>query len=204
MFDYPEGHQRTHIFSQEQYCFSEKELRQLLTAPSFDFHDLNDAPAVNRRLTAAEQQSCWDFTHYLKDDLLVKVDRASMQYSLESRVPLLDYRLAEFAYNLSPDLKIKNGESKYLLKKILYEHVPEDLFRRPKWGFTIPLARWLRGELHYLLERYTSAAVIERHGLVHYDAVKKMKEDYLKGRDYLYNRLWLLIVLHRWLEENPH
>lgn len=204
LFDYPAGHVRTHIFSQEQYCFSEKELQAILIGPAFNFGAWNQDPEVARSLTAAEKQSCWDFNHYLKDDLLVKVDRASMQYSLESRVPLLDYRLAEFAYNLSPALKIKNGESKYLLKKVLYEHVPQDLFRRPKWGFTIPLAKWLKGELRYLLDQYTSEAVINRHGLVQYKAVKELKDAYLQGRDYLYNRLWLLVVLHRWLEENPH
>ncbi len=204
LFDYPPGHIRSHIFSQEQYCFSERELQALLRQPAFDFTALNRDVQAPRPLTPAEQQSCWDFRYYLRDDLLVKVDRASMQYSLESRVPLLDYRLVEFAYNLSPALKTRNGQSKYLLKQVLFDHVPEALFRRPKWGFTIPLGKWLKGELKYLLDRYCADEVMERHQLLDAAQVKQLKKDYLGGKDYLYNRLWLIMVLHRWLEENRH
>ncbi|MBL0357657.1 MAG: asparagine synthase (glutamine-hydrolyzing) [Chitinophagaceae bacterium] len=192
----------THIFSQEQYYFKEQELRSLLVNTAFNFTYINTQPVLSRNLSAAERQSLWDFNHYLKDDLLVKVDRASMQYSLESRVPLLDYRLVEFAYNLSPNLKIKDGTMKYLLKQVLYDHVPKQIFDRPKWGFSIPLAKWLQTDLKYLLDKYTSAAIVEKYHVVNYEAVKELKEQYLNGRDYLYNRLWLLIVLHWWLEEN--
>lgn len=192
----------THIFSQEQYYFKENELAALLVNPGFDFTPVNEQPSLPRKLSATEKQSLWDFNHYLKDDLLVKVDRASMQYSLESRVPLLDYRLVEFAYNLSPALKIKDGIMKYLLKEVLYDHVPKEIFARPKWGFAIPLAKWLQTDLHYLLEKYTSKTVIEKYNVVKYDTVKKIKQQYQNGKDYLYNRLWLIIVLHWWLEEN--
>lgn len=192
----------THIFSQEQYYFKENELTSLLINTNFDFTAINEQPSVARKLSAAERQSLWDFNHYLKDDLLVKVDRASMQYSLESRVPLLDYRLVEFAYNLSPGLKIKDGIMKYLLKEVLYDHVPKEIFDRPKWGFAIPLGKWLHTDLKYLLDKYTSQSIIEQYNVVNYEAVKKLKEQYQNGKDYLYNRLWLIIVLHWWLEEN--
>ena len=125
-----------------------------------------------------------------------------MQYSLESRVPLLDYRLVEFAYNLSPVLKIKDGTMKYLLKEVLYDYVPKEIFDRPKWGFAIPLGKWLNGDLKYLLDKYTSQTTIEKYNVVNYEVVKKLKEQYQNGKDYLYNRLWLIIVLHWWLEEN--
>jgi asparagine synthase (glutamine-hydrolysing) len=144
----------------------------------------------------------WDFNHYLKDDLLVKVDRASMQYALESRVPLLDYRLVEFAYNLDAGLKINQGIMKYLLKEVLYDYVPKEIFDRPKWGFSIPLVKWLKTDLKYLLDKYTDAAMIEKYQVVNFEVVNKMKTDYLQGKDYLFNRLWLIIVLHWWLEEN--
>lgn len=192
----------THIFSQEQYYFKENELAALLVNKHFDFASINEQQKLKRNLSAAERQSFWDFNHYLKDDLLVKVDRASMQYSLESRVPLLDYRLVEFAYNLSPALKIKEGTMKYLLKEVLYDHVPKEIFDRPKWGFAIPLGKWLQTDLKYLLDTYTSPDVIEKYNVVNAEAVKKLKRDYQNGKDYLYNRLWLIIVLHWWLEEN--
>ena len=202
LFDNNGQHLRTHIFSQEQYYFKENELEQLLVHPNFSFDAINALPDAARNLTAAEQQSFWDFNHYLKDDLLVKVDRAGMQYGLESRVPLLDYRLVEFAYNLAPALKIKNGCMKYLLKEVLYDYVPKEIFNRPKWGFSIPLVKWLKTDLKYLLDKYTSVEIIQKHQVVNAAVVQKMKTQYLSGTDYLFNRLWLIIVLHWWLEDN--
>ena len=196
------SHIKTHIFSQEQYYFKENELPALLIHPVFNFDTINAVPALARKLSAVEQQSLWDFNYYLKDDLLVKVDRASMQYALESRVPLLDYRLVEFAYNLDARLKINNGTMKYLLKEVLYDYVPKQIFDRPKWGFSIPLVKWLKTDLKYLLDKYTDAAIIEKYQVVNIDVVNKMKTNYLKGQDYLFNRLWLIIVLHWWLDEN--
>lgn len=192
----------THIFSQEQYYFKEQELQSLLANPDFNFEEINKQPQLKRKLSAVESQSFWDFNHYLKDDLLVKVDRASMQYSLESRVPLLDYRLAEFAYNVDAGLKIKNGTMKYLLKEVLYDYVPRQIFDRPKWGFTIPLGKWLKTDLKYLLDKYTSEEIISKYNVVSFSFIQKLKEQYNGGKDYLYNRLWLIIVLHWWLEEN--
>lgn len=203
LYDYPSSENITsHIFSQEQYYFKEQEIKELLVNKNIAFSSLNKQPELSRKLTAMERQSLWDFNHYLKDDLLVKVDRASMQYSLESRVPLLDYRLVEFAYNLSPALKIKHGTMKYLLKEVLYDHVPKQIFDRPKWGFTIPLGKWLKTDLKYLIDKYTSVSIIEKYNVVNAASVSKLKNQYLQGKDYLYNRIWLIIVLHWWLEEN--
>jgi len=203
MFAYPDKKNiLTHIFSQEQYYFRDQEIVKLLVDPTFDFTKINTSPKAARNLSAAEQQSYWDLTHYLKDDLLVKVDRASMQYSLESRVPLLDYRLVEFAYNLDEKLKIKNGSTKYLLKQVLFDYVPKEIFERPKWGFSIPLARLLKTDLKYLLDQYTSEQVINKYNFVNFNVVNDIKRKYLNGTDYLFNRLWLIIVLHWWLEES--
>ncbi|MEO5891611.1 MAG: asparagine synthase (glutamine-hydrolyzing) [Ferruginibacter sp.] len=203
MFAYPGNKNMIgHIFSQEQYYFREQELSKLLTNEQFNFCGINNLPSFARKLSETERQSFWDFNHYLKDDLLVKIDRASMQYSLESRVPLLDYRLVEFAYNLDEKLKIKNGSMKYLLKQVLFDYVPKEIFDRPKWGFSIPLARWLKADLRYLLDWYTSEQVIRKHAVVHFAIVDDIKKQYLNGTDYLFNRLWLIIVLHWWLEEN--
>jgi asparagine synthase (glutamine-hydrolysing) len=196
------SHLTSHIFSQEQYYFKEQELQEILLEPAFNFDDLNQPAESSRKLTATEKQSWWDFDHYLKDDLLVKVDRASMQYSLESRVPLLDYRVIEFSANLDSSLKIKNGTMKYLLKELLYDYVPKELFDRPKWGFSIPLAKWLKSDLKYLVDRYTSKEIIEKHGILNPDSVNKLKNKYFAGTDYLYNRLWTILILHWWLEEN--
>ncbi len=193
---------KTHIFSQEQYFFSEKELNGILVDNKFDFEKENNTSVNSRKLNSQEKQSLWDFNYYLPDDLLVKVDRASMHFSLEIRVPLLDYRIIEFAFNLSSDLKIKGKEMKYLLKQVLYDYLPKEIFERPKWGFSIPLKKWLKTDLSYLVENYTSRNVIDKHNLLHYTEVEEIKKNYYSGHDYLFNRLWAIIVLHWWLEEN--
>lgn len=203
MFAYPDKqHIITHIFSQEQYYFREQELSKLLVNDNFKFDEINTLPNLPNDFSAAERQAFWDLNNYLKDDLLVKVDRASMQFSLETRVPLLDNRLVEFAFNLDEKLKIKNGTMKYLLKQVLFDYVPKEIFERPKWGFGIPLNRWLKTDLKYLLDKYTSEEVITKYNIVHFDFVDNIRKKYLKGTDYLFNRLWLIIVLHWWLEEN--
>ncbi|MEP6582776.1 MAG: asparagine synthase (glutamine-hydrolyzing) [Ginsengibacter sp.] len=193
---------KTHIFSQEQYFFSEQELDSILVNNKFDVTNENSTSQVNRKLTAWEEQSLWDFNYYLPDDLLVKVDRASMHYSLETRVPLLDYRIIEFSANLSSNLKMKGKEMKYLLKQVLYDYLPKEIFDRPKWGFSIPLKKWLKTDLFFLLEKYTSKSIIDKYNLLHYSEVDKLKKNYLAGKDHLFNRLWAIIVLHWWLEEN--
>ena len=132
---------------------------------------------------------------------MVKVDRASMHHSLEVRVPLLDHTIVEFALGLPMKWKMKKNIQKYILKEVLYEYVPKSFFDRPKWGFSIPLVHWLKKELRYLMEDYLSKEAIEQVGLVRHEVVEKLKAQYLAGKDYLYNRIWALILLHRWFLE---
>ncbi len=193
----------SHIFSQEQYFFTRHELKENLSSFIYEDYKLKEKHHdIRHSLTPAETQALFDFNYYLKDDLLVKVDRATMKYSLETRVPLLDHKIAEFAVNISPDLKIKNGIQKYLLKQVLYELIPEKYFNRPKWGFAIPMNQWLLNELSYLIDKYLSKNVIEKHGIIAWEFVAKLIHGYRKkNKNYLYNRLWALIVLHKWLEK---
>lgn len=199
---------KSHIFSQEQYYFSVVELADILVDPAFDpngfkkINELNINQLLKRKLNGSEEQALFDLNYYLPDDLLVKVDRASMHYSLETRVPFLDHRIVEFALNLSPKLKINNGVSKYLLKEILYQYIPKKYFERPKQGFSIPLENWLKSELNYLVQDYLNKAVVERAGMVKYEKVKQLVSGFMKGNNYLYNRIWQLIVLHKWFIDN--
>lgn len=200
---HPKGHKQSHIFSQSQYFFSEQELKELLIDSDFNFAALNHT-YTGRSLNAFEQMTFGDMENYLKDDLLVKVDRASMQYSLETRVPLLDYRVVEFALNLSPSLKIApDGTMKYLLKEVLYKYVPKPLLDRPKWGFSIPLVKWMKTDLKWMIDKYCSKEIIEATGVVNYSAVKKILDKYNSGvADHLYTRIWTLIVLHWFFDEH--
>lgn len=196
------GHLPSHIFSQEQGMFSLPEVTKLIIGDERKCpilkNDENTASRLARKLSPAETQAFFDLRYYLKDDLLVKVDRATMRYGLETRVPLLDHTVVEFALNLHPSLKTKGATAKYLLKQVLYRHVPKELFDRPKWGFSIPLQEWLLTDLSFLIDDVLSEANVNNLKLVHWHEVKRLISEFRRGHLHLYNRLWLLILLHRW------
>jgi asparagine synthase (glutamine-hydrolysing) len=204
LFKYKDkANMKSHIFSQEQYLFSEKELDKLLN-PDLIFDNSLEQDYSNfvRKLTPEEAQAVFDIRYYLKDDLLVKVDRASMRYALETRVPLLDHRIVELALNIDPKLKISGKTQKFLLKEVLYDYVPKEYFDRPKWGFSIPLKKWLYTDLSFLIKDYLNEGVINEFHIVEFKEVQKLVRKFKSGHDYLYNRLWLLIVLHKFLIKN--
>ncbi len=194
---------RSHIFSQEQYLFTQQEIRDQLLKGKSDFSafEYRDDPKI-KDISDGEKQAIFDLQYYLKDDLLVKVDRSSMFYGLECRCPLLDQDVIEYALSLHSSLKKREGKAKWLLKELLYEHVPSELVNRPKWGFSIPLAKWLKGDLKYLIDDFLNDQVIEEVGLFNASYIQQLKKDFASGKDYLYNRLWVIIVLHKWWKEN--
>lgn len=201
VFNSPKSNWKSHIFSQEQYLFSESEINKLLIDPNENsiINNLNTDFELSRKLSPCEKQSFFDLNNYLIDDLLVKVDRSSMYSSLEARVPLLDHNVVEFALNLSKGLKINNGVQKYILKELMYDYVPQKIMDRPKWGFSIPLEKWLKTELNYLIEQYLNKQIITEQGIFNYNEVKKLKVNFDQGADYLYNRIWNLIILNKFL-----
>ncbi|MBI1286925.1 MAG: asparagine synthase (glutamine-hydrolyzing) [Flavobacteriales bacterium] len=188
----------SHIFSQEQYMFSGAEINNLLVdSEEIDFSLLDMNVSLARKLSPAEFQALFDIEFYLKDDLLTKVDRASMKYSLETRVPILDHTVVEFALNLDPKLKVKDGVSKYLLKQVLFDNVPKELFDRPKWGFSIPLDKWLKTDLSYLVDEYLNEKSVTEVGILKWSEVKFLLAKWRNGQNHLYNRVWLMILLQR-------
>jgi asparagine synthase (glutamine-hydrolysing) len=202
MLNYPSvENSKSHIFSQEY--FDENELKDLLIDNNSNFIPFNKNIKADRSLLVEEKQSFWDIENYLKDDLLVKVDRASMRFGLETRVPLLDNTIVEFALNLESDLKVKNGISKYLLKEVLYEYVPARFFERPKWGFGIPLEKWFNKELSFLYEKYFSSETIKKHGIINHNYFLDLKSKYEHTLSPQYKgKVWSILVLHWWLSEN--
>lgn len=196
----PAAELRQHIFSQEQYYFARHELPALAPGLAGDTL-LPPAEPLGRRLDPAEAQALFDLRYYLPDDLLTKVDRATMRYGMETRVPLLDHRVVELALNLHPRLKLRGRHGKYLLKRLLEEHLPRELVHRRKWGFNIPLARWLRdGQLRELERASLDEGLLRRHGLVDPRVVGRLRQRFHAGETRLYHRLWLVMVLHLWLE----
>ncbi len=190
---------KRHIFSQEQYLFSQQEISQILKNKDFDNSIIkDDFSDLDRQLSASEAQAMFDLKYYLPDDLLVKVDRATMKYSLETRVPLLDYRIIEFALNLPEKFKQKGDISKFILKETLYDYLPKSYFERPKAGFSIPMNDWLRTDLKYLIDDFLNEPLILEAGFVNYDIVKDLIQRWTLKEPHLYNRIWTLIVLHKW------
>lgn len=193
---------RSHIFSQEQYFFSRSEIFAMCVRESPDFYSINYSDPECTDLTSAEKQALFDLVFYLRDDLLTKVDRASMYFGLECRCPFLDPEVISAAWSLPYNQKRRGTERKAILKDILEDYLPKELIYRPKWGFSIPLARWMKNEFAYLINDYLNDSMVRDVGLVKYSAVSALKKAFSHGDDFLYHRLWVLIVTHKWLYEN--
>jgi asparagine synthase (glutamine-hydrolysing) len=140
-----------------------------------------------------------DQVTYLPDDILVKVDRASMAVSLEVRAPLLDHRVAEFAWSLPMGMKRRHGLGKWLLRQVLYRHVPPAMVDRPKMGFAVPIREWLRGELRDWAESLLAPERLAREGWLAPGPVAALWRDHLGGQRHEHYRLWAVLTFQSWL-----
>lgn len=147
-----------------------------------------------------ERMMALDAITYLPDDILVKVDRAAMAVSLETRVPLLDHRVVEFAWRLPLDLKLRNGQTKWILRQVLHRHVPRELIDRPKMGFGIPIGDWLRGPMKGWAEALLDPARLRREGFFRPEPIERMWQAHLGGSVNEQYRLWAILMFQAWLE----
>lgn len=144
-----------------------------------------------------------DLCSYLPDDILVKVDRAAMAVSLEGRIPLLDHRVVEFAATLPEQFKSQQGLSKWCLRQVLYRYVPTSLIERPKRGFAVPMANWLRGPLRGWAEPLLAEVHLSQQGLLNTTLIRTMWAQHLSGqRNHAY-QLWNVLMLQAWLADRP-
>jgi asparagine synthase (glutamine-hydrolysing) len=164
---------------------------------------LADAPEKKGLDQFAEQMMLLDTLTYLPDDILVKVDRASMAVALEVRAPLLDHRVLEFAWGLPLALKLQGGRGKIVLRKVLSRYVPEALFERPKSGFGVPVSRWLRGPLRDWAEHLLDEGRLAREGYLNPMPIRRVWQSLLAGRSkwaYGGEMLWSVLMFQAWWE----
>ncbi len=153
-------------------------------------------------LSFVENMMYWDSLSYMNGDILTKVDRASMAVSLEARAPLLDQRIYDFAWRLPMEYKIRakgsQSQGKWILRQVLNKHVPAELFERPKQGFGVPIADWLRGELKDWAEDLLDEYELKAQGLLNYKLINSMWEEHKQGRGNHTNKLWNVLMFQAW------
>ncbi|WP_411851445.1 asparagine synthase (glutamine-hydrolyzing) [Stenotrophomonas sp. LGBM10] len=160
------------------------------------FYDLADP--LHGAGSPADAMMLADFSTYLPDDLLCKVDRTSMAVSLEARAPLLDWRVAEFAWSLPMSLKHRDGVSKYLLKRVLGRYVPQDMVHRPKRGFGAPVSEWLKGDLRGWADELLAPARLAAEGVFNVAAVAPLWQQFQQGERKWHTHLWNVLMFQAW------
>jgi asparagine synthase (glutamine-hydrolysing) len=140
-----------------------------------------------------------DYKAFMSDDVLTKVDRATMSVGLEGREPLLDHRIIEYMARVPGSIKYKNREGKYLLRQVLYKYLPKELVDKPKSGFQIPLNEWLRGDLKYLIDKYLDNNALDSY-IFNIEEVQNLKDQFLNGRD-IGTHIWFILVFQMWKEK---
>lgn len=158
---------------------------------------------INEDNHIIDEHSRLDLNTYLPNDILMKVDKASMLNSLEARTPLLDHRIVEFSQFINPSLKIKKGDGKHLLKNLTHQYIPKSIMERPKKGFSIPVLQWLKTDLNFLVTDYLNSNYIENQNIFCVNKINNILDIFNHKNDVvIHNTVWNLVVFQMWWEEN--
>lgn len=174
------------------------ELKKYLKHDVISKFDYFDADKYINVADDLDKALAMDYNTFLVDDILTKVDRATMSCSLEGREPLIDHRIIEFAAQLPVSFKYNEGQSKYLLRRIVHKYVPKSIMDRPKQGFSIPINNWLRTDLRYLLEENLNSEMLEKSQLFNVDEIVHLKKEFLAGDDKNSILVWYLLMFQMW------
>jgi asparagine synthase (glutamine-hydrolysing) len=184
--------------------FTQKQLENLIQDPFVKAAtNFNLSSLFNKKHDDINTMLAIDYITYLPDDILTKVDRATMSVSLEGREPLLDHRLLQWMATIPGATKINNGVKKYILKEIVHKYIPEPLINRPKMGFGVPIASWFKKDLKEYFDTYLGETALAKHNLLNADYIQKKKEWYFSGKSNqnAISELWFLLMFQMWYEK---
>jgi asparagine synthase (glutamine-hydrolysing) len=185
------GHLLSHWKDPAEVVVSASEPDTVLT----DRRECNGIPDIEQYMMYVDTVS------YLPDDILVKVDRAAMGVSLETRVPFLDHRVVEFAWRLPLSMRIRNGQGKWILREVLNKHVPKALIDRPKMGFGVPIDSWLRGPLRDWADALLNEGRLRREGFFNPEPIRQKWSQHLGGQRNWQYHLWNVLMFQAWMEQ---
>jgi asparagine synthase (glutamine-hydrolysing) len=181
--------------------FTEKQLAEFLNFVPNKLHTAyNSKELLHPDSSPLSYMMAIDYQTYLVDDILQKVDRATMTASLEGREPFLDHRVVEYAAQLPDNFKYHNGIKKYILREIVHDFIPKEKMDRPKMGFAIPLSSWMQNELRDMVEDYINEKNIREQGIFNWTAVNRLKTNFFAGKTEYDFKLWYLLMFQMWYE----